>query len=135
MSIPTHEDAHLLVKIFRLRLEPFMQESETWFTTQLQLGPWEEMTVRYPVSSKEWRMLTTVLGYWEMLGALIDHNLLSDDLLFDTMETMDITWQKVRDWLPTARADMGPELWENIDLLIARQARWRNTRLPKALRT
>ena len=135
MSIPTHEDAHLLVKIFKLRLEPFMQESETWFTTELQLGSWEEMQARYSLSSREWRMLTTVLGYWEMLGALVDHNLMSDDLLFDTLETMDITWVKVVEWLPTARAAMGPELWENIDLLIRRQARWRSTRLPKALRT
>ena len=135
MSIPTHEDAHLLVKLFRLRLEPFMQESETWFNTELQLGPWEEMRQKYDLSSKEWRMLTTVLGYWEMLGALVDHNLLSDDLLFDTMESMDITWEKIRQWLPTARADMGAELWENVDLLISRQAKWRYTRLPKALRT
>jgi hypothetical protein len=135
MSIPTHEDAHLLVKLFKLRLEPFMQESETWFNTQLQLGPWAEMQAKYDLNSREWRMLTTVLGYWEMLGALVDHNLLSDDLLFDTMESMDITWAKIREWLPSARADMGAELWENVDLLISRQAKWRYTRLPKALRT
>ena len=135
MSIPTHEDAHLLVKLFRLRLEPFMQESETWFNTELHLGPWAEMQGKYDLSSKEWRMLTTVLGYWEMLGALVDHNLLSDDLLFDTMESMDITWAKIREWLPSARAEMGAELWENVDLLINRQAKWRYTRLPKALRT
>jgi hypothetical protein len=135
MSIPTHEDAHLLVKLFKLRLEPFMQESETWFNADLQLGPWAEMKEKYNSNSREWRMLTTVLGYWEMLGALVDHNLLSDDLLFDTMESMDITWEKIREWLPSARAEMGAELWENVDLLISRQAKWRYTRLPKALRT
>ena|SRR5687768_14589911 len=135
MSIPTHEDAHLLVKLFRLRLEPFMQESETWFNADLKLGSWAEMQEKYDLNSREWRMLTTVLGYWEMLGALVDHNLLSDDLLFDTMESMDITWEKIRQWLPTARGEMGAELWENVDLLISRQAKWRYTRLPKALRT
>jgi hypothetical protein len=65
----------------------------------------------------------------------VDHNLLSDDLLFDTMESMDITWAKIREWLPSARAEMCAELWENVDLLINRQSKWRYTRLPKALRT
>jgi len=135
MSIPTHEDAHLMVKIFKLRLDPFLQEAETWFTTEFKQVQWEELKQLYPLSSREWRMLTTVLGYWEMLGALVDHNLMSDDLLFDTMESMDITWAIVKDWLPSIRAGMEPELWENIDLLITRQKKWAYTRLPKALRT
>jgi len=48
---------------------------------------------------------------------------------------MDITWAIVKDWLPSIRAGMEPELWENIDLLITRQKKWTYTRLPKALRT
>ena len=133
MGIPTHEDAHLLLKIFQIRLNPFLQESESWFTTQFQPGPWEEIKARYPLSSREWRMLNTVLGYWEMLGALIDHNLLSDDLFFDAMEGMDITWEKVKEWLPSARAEIGPNLWENIELLMSRHEKWRYTRAPKTL--
>ncbi len=135
MSIPTHEDAHLMVKLFKLRLEPFLQESEHWILTQFKPGTWEEIKQRYPNSSREWLMLTTALGYWEMLGALIDHNLLSDDLLFDAMESLDLTWDKVREWLPSARSEMGPDMWENVELLSIRQQRWRAGRVPKLQRT
>jgi hypothetical protein len=134
MSIPTHEDARMLIELFRLRLDPFLQEAETWFTTDFQPASWEELKARYPAGSREWRMLTTVLGYWEMIGALVDHNLLSDDLVFDAMESMDITWEKIKDWLPSARAEMGADLWENVELMITRQQKWRYTRTPKAQR-
>jgi hypothetical protein len=132
MSIPTQEDALLMVELFKLRLEPFLQESETWFATQFQPESWESLKAKYPQGSKEWRMLTTVLGYWELLGALLDHNLLSEDLLFDAIESVDLTWDKVKDWLPHARLDMGSDLWENIELLVTRQRRWRLVRVPKA---
>lgn len=132
MGIPTHEDAHLMVELFRLRLEPFLQESENWFSTQFKPGTWEELKERYPRSGREWRMLNTVLGYWELLGALVDHNLLSEDLLFDAIESVDVTWDKVGAWLPSARLEFGSDLWENIELLVARQRRWRLIRTPKS---
>jgi len=132
MGIPTHEDARLIVELFRLRLEPFFQEAETWFTTDFQTGTWDELKQKYPRGSREWRMITTVLGYWEMLGALVDHNLLSEDLLFDAMETVDFAWDKVKEWLPSARLEMGSDLWENIEILEIRQRRWRLIRVPKA---
>jgi hypothetical protein len=124
-----------MVELFKLRLDSSMQQAETWFATEFQPGSWEELKGRYPVGGNEWRMLNMVLGYWEMLGAIIDHNLLSEDLLFDAMESMEITWAKVKEWLPSARTEMGPDLWENAELLIQRQHRWRAVRVPKSQRT
>ena len=132
MGIPTHEDAHLIVELYQLRLEPFLQEFETWFSMQFQPGTWEELRVRYPIGGREWRMLNTVLGYWEMIGALVDHNLLSEDLVFDAFESIDYTWDKVKEWLPSARLDIGTDLWENIEILVTKQQRWRLVRTPKS---
>lgn len=134
MGIPTQEDARLLVELYRLRLDPYLQEAETWFSTQFQPVAWEELKTKYPPESREWRMLNTVLGYWEMLGAMVDHNLLSEDLFFDVIESMALTWDRVREWIPSARAEMGPDLWENIERLAARQQKWRHTRIPKGQR-
>jgi hypothetical protein len=75
-----------------------------------------------------------VLGYWEMVGALVDQNLLSEDLLFDAMESVDYSWERMKEWLPAARGEVGADLWENIELLANRQQKWRYTRIPKALR-
>ncbi len=131
MSIPTQEDAHLMVELFKLRLDPYLQQSETWFATKFEAGSWDELKAKYPIGSVEWRMLSTVLGYWEMLGALVDHNLLSEDLLFDAIESMDFTWERVKEWVPTARTEATPDLWENVERLATRQAKWRYTRTPK----
>jgi hypothetical protein len=131
VSIPTQADAQLMVELFKLRLDPYLQQSETWFATKFEAKSWEEVKAKYPVGSSEWRMLTTVLGYWEMLGALVDHNLLSEDLLFDAIESMDFTWERVKEWVPSAHSDASPELWENVQRLANRQAKWRFTRVPK----
>jgi hypothetical protein len=123
-----------MVRLYKLRLDPYLQQAENWFNTEFQAAPWEEVKAKYPMGSNEWRMLTTVLGYWEMLGALVDQNLLSEDLLFDAIESMDYTWERVKEWVPAIRAEVGPEVWENIELLAGRQQKWHFTRIPKALR-
>jgi hypothetical protein len=123
-----------MVKLFKLRLDTFLQASERWFNIEFEPASWSEVQAKYARGSDEWRMLTTVLGYWEMIGALIDQNLLSEDLLFDAMESMDYTWERLKEWLPTIRTEVGADVWENIELLANRQAKWRYTRIPKALR-
>jgi hypothetical protein len=123
-----------MVELFKLRLDPFMQQSEAWFATKFETGPWDEVKAKYPMGSAEWRMLSTILGYWEMIGALVDHNLLSEDLLFDALESMDFTWERVKEWIPTARTEATPEYWENIELLATRHAKWIYTRIPKSER-
>jgi len=130
--MPTHDDARLIIELFKLRLNPFMQQSENWFSSKFEPGTWDELKKRYPPGGEEWRMLNTVLGYWEMLGALVDHNLLSEELLFDAIESIDVTWDKVKDWLPYARREMGSDLWENIELLVNKQRRWKIVRTPKS---
>jgi hypothetical protein len=111
-----------------------MQQAEEWFSTKFQPGPWEEIRNQYPLGGNEWRMLTTVLGYWEMVGALVEQNLLSEDLLFDAMESMDFTWERIKEWIPVARYEVSPDAWENIEILVNRQQKWRYTRIPKSER-
>jgi hypothetical protein len=53
MGIPTHEDAAMMIELFKLRMEPFMQESEHWFNMEFQPGSWEELKERYPLGSRE----------------------------------------------------------------------------------
>ena len=53
MSIPTQEDAHLMVELFKLRLDPFMQQSEAWFATKFEVGSWDEVRAKYPMGSAD----------------------------------------------------------------------------------
>jgi len=134
MGMPTHEDAKLLIEVFKLRLEPAMQDAERWFATQFQPGPWSQVSTRYPPGSPERMYLARVLNYWEMIGALVYHNLLNEDLLFDLLENTDRIWERIQEWLPAARAEMAVDVGENIELLVQRQRRWKQTYQPKAER-
>ena len=92
MGMPTHEDAKLIIQLFQLRLEPAMLEAERWFATDFRPGSWTEVDARYPAGSPERLLLARMLEYWEMVGALIDHNLLNEDLLFDVLENTERLW-------------------------------------------
>ena len=131
MGIPTHEDAKLLIELFKLRLEPAMQDAERWFISEFKPGPWHEVEARYPKNSEERAFLTRVLRYWELVGALVYHNLLNQDLLFDMLEDTDRLWERVEEWLPAARSQMSVDTGENIELLVERHRRWRQIYQPK----
>lgn len=131
MGAPTREEKQMLVRLFRLRLEPSLQEAQVWFSTTFQPAPWEELQAKYPFDSHEWHMLATILDYWDMLGTLIDCDLLSEDLAFDAVQGINFTWNKLKDWLPDARAENGQELWRNIEALANRQNRWRVVHVPR----
>src|SRR6476469_2739436 len=89
MGMPTHEDAKLLLELFKLRHDPAMQDAERWFLTEFRPGPWSEIEARYPSGSPGRMYLTRVMNYWEMIGALVYHNLINEDLLFDVLESTD----------------------------------------------
>ena len=132
MSIPTHEDATLLLKLVRMRHEPAFQEAEGWFLREFRADDWAAIKQRYQPGSGDEARMQRVLGYWEMVGALIDHGLLSEDLLFDVLGNLDPIWERVTPWLAGARAELGAEMWENTELLVERQRHWRRMRRPKA---
>jgi hypothetical protein len=134
MGMPTHEDAKLLIELFKLRNDAGMQEAERWFLREFKPGPWPEVDQRYPPGSPERMHLNRVMSYWEMLGALVYHNLINADLLFDLLESTDQLWERIQDWLPAARAQMAVDVGENIELLVRRQHRWREIYQPKAER-
>jgi len=134
MGIPTHEDAKLMLQLFRTRQEPRFLENENWFLREFRPGPWSEVSHRYPAGTQERNRLDSVLGYWELVGALIDHGLLSEDLLFDVLNDTRPLWERIEPWVIEARAEQGNDTWENIEILVERQRRWRQLHRPKSTR-
>jgi hypothetical protein len=46
MGIPTHEDAKLMLQLFRTRQDPRFLENENWFLREFRPGPWSEVSHR-----------------------------------------------------------------------------------------
>jgi hypothetical protein len=115
-------------------MDPGMQEAERWFLNKFEPGSWNEVEARYPSGSPERAYVTRVMSYWEMVGALVYHNLINEDLLFDLLESTDRLWTLIEQWLPAARAQMAVDVGENIEMLVQRQRRWRELYQPKGNR-
>ncbi len=125
MSIPTYEDARLLLELYRIRYSPEFQEAHRWFMTDFEAGSWEEVRRTCPPASREAGYLGQVMAYYSALGTMVFHNLLSEDILFDVIEDLMPVWQRVQPWIYEAREAEGPHLYENVELLVERQQRWK----------
>jgi hypothetical protein len=90
--------------------------------------------MRYPPGSPEAARMERVLRYWELIGAMIDHGLLNEDLLFDVFSSVEPVWQRIEPWVTQARAALGVDAWENIEILNERQRHWRQMHRPKSTR-
>lgn len=132
MGIPTHEDAKVLLDIVRMRQSPQFQEAEGWFIREFRPVSWSDFRARYPQGSPEQARVETVLRFWELVGALVDNGLMNEDLLFDVIDSVDPIWARIEPWLTEARAELGSNTWENLELLLLRQRHWRQMHRPKA---
>lgn len=125
MSIPTYEDARLLLELYRIRYAPEFQQAYLWLMTEFSPTSWEEVRRTCQPASREGAYLGQVMGYFSALGTMVFHNLLSEDILFDVIEDLTPIWEKVRPWLYQAREEEGPHLYENLEFLVERQRRWK----------
>ena len=134
MGIPTHEDAKLLMDLFRMHQDATLQADESWFLHDFRPGSWEAVSTQYPAGSPEGDRIDRVLRYWELVGALVDNGLLSEDLLFDVLPSVEPIWRRVEPWIIQGRTALGIDTWENLQLLVGRQQHWQQMHRPKATR-
>src|SRR5690348_4328444 len=134
MGIPTHEDAKVLLDLFHMYQDPQLREAEAWFLNEFRPVSWSGIAAQYPLGAPERERIERVLRYWELVGALVDHGLLNDDLLFDVLPGVDPIWRRVEPWIIQARAELGSDTWENLELLAERQRHWQQMHRPKATR-
>lgn len=134
MGIPTHEDAKVLLEIVRMRQDHQFQEAESWFMREFRPVSWSDFRARYPLGSPDAARVETVLRFWELVGALVDNGLMNEDLLFDAISSVEPIWTRIEPWLTEARAELGSNTWENMELLVLHQRHWRQMHRPKASR-
>lgn len=125
MGIPTYEDARILLELYRIRYSPGFQEAYRWFMTEFRPTSWSEVKEAYPPGSPGDTYIGQVMGYYSALGTMVFYNLLSEDILFDVIEDLQPLWERVRPWIDEAREVEGTHLFENVELLVERQQRWR----------
>jgi hypothetical protein len=108
MREPTHADAELMIRLYELRRDPEMRRARQWFLTEFKAQSWTEIKLRYLTHTDEDRHFRMTTSYWEMVGTLVNRNVLHSELFFDHTGEDIVTWERCKDWIAEARQDIRP---------------------------
>lgn len=132
MGKPTAQDAELILRIYELRREKVLREARAWFASKLEAKTHDELMQKYPPGSQENAYYRMVMGYWDMIGALVYAKTVDEDLFFETNSEFLGVWRKAQTIVVELRQKRNnPSLSENLEYLTRAWQQWQARRQPK----
>ncbi|MHA1234025.1 MAG: DUF4760 domain-containing protein [Promethearchaeota archaeon] len=131
MSKPTKEDAALLLQLLSVMAANENNSKAThWVYEKLHEKDFDDFITKYPMGSEGYRNLATFAGNGELIGTLVNQELISEDLIFDLYGSM--LWERVEPILLGMRkkANM-PRLYENYEVCAKKYQMWAEKNPPK----
>jgi len=131
LAKPTKEDADLLLRFFAtMRSDEEYRRAERWFYYELDAKSYEEFKQKYPKGSEGDMNFNLCVGYFEILGILVNNGLLNEGLAFEFIGPM--PWKEVMPIVHGIRKEMKePRVYENLEVLAKKQADWEKKHPPK----
>jgi len=131
MSKPTKEDAALLLQLMAVwgankeNLKAYL-----WVYQELDEKNYDDFKTKYPMGSEGYRNIMTLASNGELVGVLVNKDLLSEDLVFDLWGSM--LWEKVEHIVQGIRKDAKrPRLFENYEVFAKKYQLWAEKNPPK----
>ncbi len=109
MSIPTHEDAMVMVGLMGLLAQSSHQDAFRFVWGPEHVDDYDEFAEKYPAGSEEFGQLITFCGFFESLGALWANDLFNNNLLNDWLY-VPLHWNRVKGFALGRRKELGVEL-------------------------
>jgi len=130
LSKPTKADAELSLRLFAImRSDEEFKKARWWFYEEFDEKSYRAFKKKCPKGSEGYRNFIVFADYLEVLGALVNHGLLSEDLVFDMI---DVPWKKAEPIVHGIRKDMKlPRLYENFEVLAKKLPEWEKKHPPK----
>jgi hypothetical protein len=131
MSKATREDAILFLKIMAIaNADEDYKRATRWFIDELNVKNYDEFKVKYPTGSYGYKNFQSFATYGELIGTLVNKELLSEDLIFDLYGNM--FWDKVEPIAHGMRKDLGmARLYENYEVCARKYPAWAENNPPK----
>lgn len=118
-SIPTYDDAHLVLKLYELRREEKLRAAREWFIAKFFPGSATDLDRLYGAGGTESVYFRMVTSYWDMAASFVVRGVLNADLLLDSGQEMLLVWAKLENLLPQVRGKLvGPRFLSNIERLV-----------------
>ena len=128
---PTHEQAQLHLQVYDLRREAGLRQARDWFQQNFQADTVEEaMRIAAP-GTETGSHLGKVIGYWEQACALLNYDLLHEELFFETSGEFFGVWEQLKAVVPKFREQYrDPHMLENLEKAAKRYEKWSEKRSP-----
>jgi len=120
VTVPTYEDAQLVLKLYELRREEKLRAARDWFGTKFFPQKAEDVIALTGTENAYYRMVTS---YWDMAASFVARGILNADLFLDSGGEMIFVWAKLGDFVPQLRQNLGPNLLKNVEHVIASSPR------------
>jgi len=131
MSKATYEQAQLQLQLFEQRREARIRQARDWFFRNYFPESAEDNMKIAPPGSENGTNVMMVLTYWEQACALLNNDLLHEDLFFETTGEFFGVFERVRGILPQIRQQwVDPTFLTNLEKVSQRFEAWKEKRAP-----
>jgi hypothetical protein len=136
MGQVTHEQAHLILRLYDLRREPRLREARAWFVANFDAQSLEEVGQKCPPGSEANASMRMAITYWDMAAGMANRGLVDDEMFFGNAGEGFLVYDRIRDVLPVMRtAFQNPHLWGQLEAFGKRMEAWQEKRAPGHIAT
>jgi len=131
MAKPTKEDASLFLQIFiAATADKDYQNATRWLAFEMNETNYDDYRKKYPRGSEGAKNFMKIGNYAEVLGTLVNRELLSEDLVFEMWG--DLLWDKAKPIVYGLRKDLAmPRFLENYEVCAMKYPKWAENNPPK----
>jgi hypothetical protein len=135
---PTHEQAKLQLELYDLRREARLRQARDWFFKNYFVNTLDDsMRIAAP-GTESGTFAMMVLSYWDQVCAMLNYDLLHEDLFFETSGEFFGVWERVKAIVPQFREQFVSTLFmAHLEKTAQRYEAWIEKRSPgqiKAMR-
>lgn len=127
MASPERAEVDVLLQLYQIYDRN--REALLWFLHDLAAKDYAAYTAQYAGTSRERVAFTSVCGFFELAGVLVNRKLLSADLFFDVFNPAPY-WERARPIVEGMRKAR-PHIYENFESLVAKRRQWAAKRPPQ----
>jgi hypothetical protein len=131
---PTYEQARLHLQVYEERREARLRQARDWFFKNYHVTTLEDAMRIAPMGSETGVFASMVISYWEQACALLNYELLHEDLFFETSGEFFGVWEMIKPVVPAFRERFVSKTFcANIEKAAQRFEKWSEVRSPGQL--
>src|SRR6266571_156959 len=128
---PTYEQAQLHLQVYDQRREAKLRQARDWFFKNYHVTSLDDAMRFAPMGSETGAFASMVISYWEQACALLNYDLLHEDLFFETSGEFFGVWELLKPVVPAFRERFVAKTFcTNLEKAAQRYEKWIEGRSP-----